>query len=138
MSAPVRRLIYVVVYEIIAILLIVFGLSAIGFASGGSGIIAVASSLIALTWNFIWTSLFERWERRQASQTRTVGRRIVHAVGFEAGLIVVLVPLMSVILGISLIQAFFLDLGLLCFFLVYTFAFAWLFDLILPPRTTKA
>lgn len=139
--SPKRRLvIYVVSYEFFAVLLTTVGLLVLGFSGGGSGTIAILSSSIALVWNYVWSSMFEAWERRQISQKRTVLRRIIHAVGFESGLILALVPIMAWVLGVSLLQAFILDLGLLLFFLLYTFVFAWLFDLLLPsvqPRNDQ-
>ncbi|SJN11951.1 hypothetical protein FM113_13485 [Leucobacter sp. 7(1)] len=135
MSAILRRVIYVITYEALAIVFITLTLLALGHGGAGSGIVAVASSTVALIWNFAWTSLFESWEKRQASQTRTVPRRIAHAVGFEGGLVVFLIPVLSGILGISLLDALVLELGILAFFFVYTFVFAWVFDLVLPPAT---
>lgn len=133
MSAVLRRIIYVVTYEVTAILFVSLALMALGHSGGGSTLVAIASSTVALLWNFVWTSVFEAWERRQASQTRTVRRRIAHAIGFEGGLVVFLIPLLAWILNVSLLDAFILELGILVFFLVYTFAFAWLFDIVLPP-----
>lgn len=95
----------------------------------------MAASTVAVVWNYVWTTLFEMWERRQVSQTRTVLRRMVHAVGFEGGLVVLLLPIVAATLRVSLMQAFSLEVGLLVFFLVYTFVFAWLFDKIWPPIT---
>lgn len=134
MSPHIRRIIYVVSYELIAVLIVTLALAVLGFSGGGSLITAVASSAVAVTWNYLWTTAFEAWEKRQRSQIRTLPRRIAHAVGFEAGLIVFLVPLMAWILQVSLWEAFLLDLGLLAFFLVYTFVFAWLFDHIFPRK----
>lgn len=134
MSSTVRRIIYVVSYEIVAILIVTLGLILLGFGGGHSGAVAVASSTVAMVWNFIWTTIFEAWERRQDSQTRTLPRRIAHAIGFEGGLIVWLLPVVAWILNVSLIQALALEAGLLAFFLVYTFVFLWLFDKVLPPR----
>lgn len=133
MSATSRRILYVIVYEAIAILFVSVALMALGHSGGGSGLVAVASSTVALIWNFVWTTLFEAWEKRQRSQVRTVRRRIAHAVGFEGGLVVFLVPLLAWILDVSLLDALVLELGMLVFFLVYTFVFAWLFDIVLPP-----
>lgn len=134
LSPVARRVIYVLSYELIAILFVTAALVVLGFGGVSSGLIAVVSSAVAIVWNFIWNTLFEAWERRQASQKRTIGRRIVHSVGFEGGLIVFLVPILAWILQVSLVEAFILELGLLVFFLIYTFVFAWVFDLILPPR----
>lgn len=134
MSSVRRRIIYVIIYEAIAIAAVTFGLSSLGFGGGSSGVIALASSAVAIVWNFLWNTMFEAWERRQQSQKRTLLRRVVHAVGFEGGLIVFLVPLMALILQVPLVEAFFLELGLLVFFLIYTFVYAWVFDLVLPPQ----
>ena len=133
MSPVVRRIIYVISYELFAILLTTVGLVVLGFGGGSSGIVAVAASTIAVIWNYLWTTMFEAWERRQESQTRTLPRRIVYAIGFEGGLVVFLLPVMAWILQVSLLQAFSLEVGLLAFFLVYTFVFSWLFDRVLPP-----
>ena len=134
MSPHIRRLIYVITYELIAVVLVTFALAILGFSNDGSVIVAVSSSTIALIWNYAWTTMFEAWEQRQTSQVRTVRRRIAHTMGFEAGLIILLVPVMAWILQISLLDALILDLGLLVFFLIYTFVFAWLFDLVFPRR----
>lgn len=133
-SPILRRVIYVASYEIIAIAFVTVALVVLGFGGGSSGLIAVVSSGVAIVWNFIWNTLFEAWERRQASTKRTIARRVVHSLGFEGGLIIFLVPILAWILQVSLVEAFILELGLLVFFLVYTFIFAWVFDLVLPPR----
>ncbi len=57
-----------------------------------------------------------------------VARRVAHAIGFEGGLALIMVPFMAWWMGITLWQALVLDVGLLLFFLVYTFVFAWVFD----------
>lgn len=87
-----------------------------------------------MLWNYVWTTLFESWENRQVSQTRTLKRRIVHAIGFEGGLVVLLLPVVAWLLKVSLLEALVLETGLLVFFLVYTFVFAWLFDKVSPPH----
>jgi uncharacterized membrane protein len=135
-SPALRRIVYVVSYELIAIALTTLGLAVLGFGGGSSGVVAVAASTVAVVWNFAWTTMFEMWERRQDSPTRTVARRIAHAFGFEGGLVVLLLPIVSWTLKVSLVQAFSLEIGLLAFFLVYTFAFAWLFDMVWPPVRT--
>ncbi|MNO07797.1 Bacterial Transmembrane Pair family protein [compost metagenome] len=46
----------------------------------------------------------------------------------EGGLVLILVPLFAWWFEVSLWQAFLMDVGLLLFFLVYTFVFNWAFD----------
>lgn len=123
-----RKLVYVCLFEGIAITLVSGVLLLLGHDALHSGATSVASSLVAMGWNFVWNSLFERWEARQADRTRTFRRRAAHALGFEIGLTLFLVPLFAWWLQISLLQALTLDISLLGFFLVYTFCFSWLFD----------
>ncbi|OBI10013.1 hypothetical protein AWC18_08065 [Mycolicibacter nonchromogenicus] len=136
MSPAFRRVVYVISYELVAIGLTTVLLTVVGFGSSGSGAVAVAASTVAVVWNYAWTTMFEAWERRQESATRTVARRIVHAVGFEGGLVVLLLPIVAALLKVSLLEALGLEIGLLAFFLVYTFVFAWLFDAVWPPIRT--
>ncbi len=72
--------------------------------------------------------MFERWEARQAVRGRSFVRRLAHGVGFEGGLTVLLVPVMSIWLEISPLEAFIANLGLLAFFFVYAVGFTWVFD----------
>lgn len=124
-----RKLVYAFFYELIAAGITGSGLAVLaGHDMWYAGAAAVAASVIALIWNLIYNTAFERWEAHQAKPGRGVLRRIAHATGFEAGLIIILVPLLSWWLHISLWQAFLLDLGLLAFFLVYTFVFNFMFD----------
>lgn len=124
-----RRVIYVTLYELIAMAAATLGLALLsGQGMAHSGVLAVAASVIAVLWNLAFNWLFERWESRQVQRGRTVARRIAHAIGFEGGLVLALVPLMAWWFDISLWQALVMDFGLIVFFLCYTFAFNWVFD----------
>jgi uncharacterized membrane protein len=98
------------------------------------------TSAIAVVWNLTFNSFFERWEARQAVRGRSVLRRIAHAVGFEGGLVALLVPTIAWWFDMSLWRALVMDLGLMVFFLVYTFVFNWAFDAIfgLPASAARA
>ncbi len=129
MQGVKRKLVYVSLYEVIGMTFSALGLALLsGAAPSSTGPLAVIITSIAVSWNFIYTTLFERWESRQLSRTRTVKRRIAHAVGFQLTLIVFLIPLIAWWMNISLVQAFALDLALILFIPCYTFAFNWLFD----------
>jgi len=123
-----RRVIYVALYEAIAIAVSSLLFMAIGQGAGASGVMAVAASAIAIMWNLSFNMLFEKWEARQQVKGRSVLRRIAHAIGFEGGLALVLIPLMAWWFGVSLWQATLMEAGLLVFFLVYTYVFNWSFD----------
>ncbi|AMM24628.1 PACE efflux transporter [Variovorax sp. PAMC 28711] len=124
-----RRVVYISLYEGIAIVAASIGLALMsGEGLGHSGVLAVIASVIAVLWNLTFNALFERWESRQAVRGRSLRRRIAHAVGFEGGLVAFLVPVFAWFLGVSLWQALMMDLGLVVFFLIYTFVFNWGFD----------
>ncbi len=124
-----RRVIYVTLYELIAIAAATVGLAQLsGQGAGHSGVVAVAASAIAVVWNLLFNWAFERWESRQVVRGRNVLRRIAHAVGFEGGLVLTLVPLFAWWFNVTLWQAFVMDLALIVFFLCYTFVFNWFFD----------
>jgi uncharacterized membrane protein len=129
MQGPLRRVVYVGLYEAIAILMAGLGLMLMsGRGALDSGALAAATSAVAVVWNVVFNHLFERWEARQAVRGRSLRRRVAHALGFEGGLTVLLVPLIAWWLGVSLWQALLMDVALLLFFLVYTFVFNWAFD----------
>lgn len=124
-----RRVVYITLYEGIAIVAASAGLALMsGQGVGHSGVLAVIASVIAVLWNLGFNALFELWESRQAVRGRSVKRRIAHAVGFEGGLVFFLVPIFAWWLGVSLWEALVMDLGLVVFFLGYTFVFNWVFD----------
>lgn len=129
MQGPRRKVVYVTLYELFAIAISSTGLAA---GSGASleraGVIAVASAVIAIVWNLVYNTLFERWESLQRVRGRSLGRRVAHAIGFELGFLVLLVPLFAWWFGISLEHALVLEIGLAMFFLLYTFVFNWAFD----------
>lgn len=124
-----RKIVYVSLYELFAIAISSTGLA---LGSGSSleraGVLAVASSLIAVAWNLVYNTLFERWEARQTVRGRGFQRRAAHAIGFELGFLFLLVPLFAWWLKIGLWHALGLEIGLALFFLAYTFVFNWAFD----------
>jgi uncharacterized membrane protein len=123
-----RKVVYVTLFELIAVGLTSSLLVLGGHDAGHAGAAAVASSAIAVIWNFVFNSLFEAWEARQATRGRSWKRRAAHAIGFEGGLVLVLVPLFAWWLDISLWEALVLDIGLLAFFMAYTYIFSLAFD----------
>lgn len=129
MSPVQRRVLQAVLYEAIAVAMVgpaVAWMFATSLQS--SALLALAMSSIALAWNYVFNALFERWEARQAVKGRSLGRRLLHGIGFEGGLVLFLVPLMAWWLNISLLQALIADLAILAFFFVYAIAFTWAFD----------
>jgi uncharacterized membrane protein len=123
-----RRVVYVGSYELIAILLSSVLLEFMSGAGATVVGIAVATSVIAIVWNLVFNALFELWEKHRKAKGRSIGVRILHALGFEGGLVIFLLPVVALWLDVSVWEALKLELGLLIFFLVYTFVFNWIFD----------
>ncbi|KVK94065.1 hypothetical protein WJ47_15135 [Burkholderia ubonensis] len=134
-----RKITQAILYEAIAIACISPAIAAL-FGEGlvYSGALSATMSAIALLWNMVYNTLFERWEATRVQRTRTLGRRIIHACGFEGGLIFILVPVVAWWLNISWLDAFLVDLGLFAFFFCYAFVFQWAFDRVFDvPAATK-
>ncbi|WHZ09851.1 MAG: hypothetical protein OJF60_000290 [Burkholderiaceae bacterium] len=124
-----RKVVYVTLYEAIAIAVASLGLASMsGSSAAHSSVAAALASGVAIAWNMVFNHLFEVWESRQPVRGRGLRRRIAHAVGFEGGLILMLVPLFAWWLDTTLWSALVMDLGLVVFFLVYSFVFCWSFD----------
>lgn len=129
MSPLSRRVLQAVLYEAIAIAFVGPVLSFAFDESPTSTFgLAVALSTIALIWNYAFNWIFERWEARESVRGRSFARRLAHGAGFEGGLAVVLIPVMSLWLSITPAAAFVANLGLLVFFFFYAIAFTWAFD----------
>ena len=139
LQGPLRRWVFVACYEGIAIAASSLLFVAIGQGAAASGAMAVVASTIAIVWNVVFNHLFERWEARQRVKGRSILRRAVHAMGFEGGLALVLIPLMAWWFGMGLWEAAVLEAGLLLFFLFYTYVFNWGFDRIFGlPASAQA
>ena len=135
-----RRIVYVVMFEVLGILV---ASSVLGMLSGASattsGLLGVMISTTGVIVNFLYNLGFEAWERRRAETTRTVAWRVVHAIGFQVALVTFLIPLIAWWLDVSLLQAFLYDAVLIVFFPIFTFAYNWSFDSVfgLPDAVTR-
>ena len=93
------------------------------------GAVTLAMAVLALAWNVVFNGMFDRALKRLAI-THNAWVRVVHALMFEGGLVALGVPLIAWWLNISLWQAFVLDIGVLLFFLPYTYIYHWVYDVV--------
>ncbi|KAK76432.1 transmembrane pair family protein [Bordetella holmesii CDC-H635-BH] len=91
------------------------------------GVLTAVIAWIALLWNMLYNAGFDRLENRMG-WTRTLRLRVVHALGFETGLILIVIPLAAWWLQISLWEAFVLDIALVLFYLPYAFFYNLAYD----------
>lgn len=134
LRSPAERLLHATVFEVIALLICAPVLAwAMGTSLAHMGALTLAISLIAMGWNMLFNAAFDRLQQRWGFQ-RTLAVRVAHAVSFELGLIVAVVPLAAWWLEIGLWEALLLDIGVLLFFLPYAIAFNCAWDTLRPPR----
>src|SRR5690606_5831015 len=85
------------------------------------GLLAIAGSVIATLWTYVFTLGFDRvLLRLRGTTARTLVLRVVYSLLFEAGLIAVLLPITAYVLGIGLFEALLVDIGLAVFYIVYS------------------
>jgi uncharacterized membrane protein len=103
------------------------------------GMVALFSAILAAVWNYVFNVLFDRsMVALCGSVHKTVPLRVAHSVVFEAGLLVVLMPLIAWYLHVSLLQAFMMDVSFSAFYLVYAFVFNWAYDVLFPiPQVSR-
>src|SRR5471032_282413 len=93
------------------------------------GLVTVLIAGLALAWNVVFNGMFDRVLKHYAI-AHNAWSRVVHALLFEGGLVAMGVPLIAWWLGVSLWQAFLLDIGVLLFFLPYTYVYHWGYDVL--------
>ena len=125
-----ERFFQALLFEVIAIAICApLGAWLLGYPLAHMGWLTLMISLIAMSWNMVFNFLFDRTQRRMGFD-RTAVARAVHAVLFEVGLLLAIVPLAAWWLGIGLWQAFVLDIGIALFFLPYVYLFNWTYDML--------
>ncbi|ASG67047.1 LysR family transcriptional regulator [Francisella halioticida] len=94
------------------------------------GILAIVISVIAMVWNLIYNYIFDSIESSfgQHRSRRSLLVRIMHAVLFELGLLVVTLPMVAYWLHMSLWKALLTDIGFVIFYLIYAFVYNYIFD----------
>lgn len=123
-----ERVIHAIIFELFALLLVVP--LVIGFTGKGVADVAIISlglSLYTVIWNYVYNIGFDnRFGHQRIS--RSMGLRVLHSVGFEAGLILVSVPMIAWFLQLSFLAAFMLEAVFLVVFFFYAIIFNWLYD----------
>jgi uncharacterized membrane protein len=134
-----RRILYVTIFEIIAIIASTILLMVLSGGSAENSLpIAVVISLIAVAWNYTYNLMFEKWEAKRKATDRSLLVRMSHAFGFEFGLCLIIVPIYMAWYSVGFWKAFQMEAVLLLFFLIYTFVFTYVFDTIFALPNSAA
>lgn len=132
-----RRIVHALSYEIILLVIIAIALSFIfDMSMEVTGTLGVAMAVTSVFWNMIFNHFFEKFEAKHHLK-RTVGVRILHAIGFEGGLMLATIPMVAYALEMSIGRAILLDLSMTLCILVYSFIFQWGYDAIENHLTLK-
>ena len=123
-----RRIIHALSYEVILLVIIAIALSFIfDVPMEVTGSLGIAMAVTSVVWNMIFNHFFEKFEHKHQLK-RTVKIRILHAIGFEGGLMLATIPMVAYAMKMSIWQAIVLDFGLTTCILIYTFIFQWCYD----------
>lgn len=127
-----ERLFHAVSFELIALAFIV-PVSALLVEKDTTDMLLVSAgmTLVAVFWNYVYNLLFDKFIGSNRME-RKIGIRVVHALGFEIGMLVFTIPLVSWYLSLSFIDTLILEAGMLSFILIYTGVFNWLYDVYQP------
>lgn len=128
-----RKLVYAITFETLAILLSTVLLAILSQSQSHNSLpVAIAVSVIALIWNYIFNSFFELIESKLRIKKRTVMVRLTHAISFELGLFFFTIPLYIWWYNVGFIKAISMEVTILVFFFIYTYLFTLVFDKLCP------
>lgn len=136
MRTTKERIHQAICFEIIGLLIVTpLGSWVFEMALANIAVVGLFSATIATIWNYYFNILFDKaMLRLYGSVQKRVVNRITHALLFEFGLLIILLPLIALYLQISLKAAFLMDIYLVVFYIVYTFIFTWIYDRLFPVR----
>lgn len=131
------RIRHAILFELIGLALIIpLGGLVFGLPADTMGVIGVGSAMAATIWNYIYNLGFDHTMQRWVGHTRkSMGLRVAHAVLFEAGLLLILMPPIAWYLGITLLQAFVMDIAIAAFYVAYAFVFNLAYDRLFPLQS---
>lgn len=128
------RIRHALAFEVIGLLLFAPLASWVfGYKMLTMGVIAVAASIVATVWNYFYNVLFDKAMLKLRNNVqKTVLIRVLHAVLFEGGLLLMFMPIIAWYLDITLWEAFIMDIGMAAFYLIYAFFYNIAYDKIFP------
>jgi len=128
------RICHALGFEIIGLLIFAPLASLVfGFELHLMGVVALAGSIVATVWNYFYNILFDNAMLKMRGEVKkTIPIRVLHAVLFEGGLLVLFLPAIAWYLDITLWEAFKMDIAMATFYLVYAFVFNWVYDRVFP------
>jgi uncharacterized membrane protein len=105
----------------------------LGASLGHVSVLTVLLATCAMVWNYVYNLGVDRLMARYLRRLdKTFWERVVHSLGFEAGFLLVSLPLVAWWMDMSVLTALFLDLGVAVFYMVYAFLYNLAYDRLFP------
>jgi len=104
------------------------------------GALSIVLSLTAMWLNYVFNLIFDIALVRlgRPVNVRPVWMRVLHAMLFEASLLILTIPVVAWWLDMTLWTAFLTDIGFALFFLIYAFIYNWVYDVVFPMPVQSA
>jgi uncharacterized membrane protein len=104
------------------------------------GALSIVLSLTAMWLNYVFNLIFDIALVRlgRPVNVRPVWMRVLHAMLFEASLLILTIPVVAWWLDMTLWTAFLTDIGFALFFLIYAFIYNWVYDVVFPMPVKSA
>lgn len=144
MRTPADRVRHLLLFEVSALAILVpVGTIFFGFDPFNIGSLGITTATIASVWNYLYNWGFDHALRKLTGSVHKRMRvRVLHAILFELGLVVMLVPLIAWWLGIGLWEALVADIAIVVFYVVFAFVYNIIYDRVFPipegPKSTPA
>lgn len=134
MRTTFDRIRHAVLFEVIGLILFTLaGTWIFSTPMGNMGVIAIFGATLAMLWNYLYNLIFDHVLLRfRGRLDKTVAMRALHAILFEIGLMILMLPFIMWYLGIGMIEALIMDMGYALFFMCYAFVFNWGYDIVFP------
>jgi uncharacterized membrane protein len=122
-------------FEIIGLLTVTpLGAFVFDMPAHAIGVVSLVSATLATAWNYVYNLAFDHaMVKLGMGVNKNLRTRVVHAVLFEVGLLIVLMPFIAWYLGVSLVHALVMDVSFALFYIVYAFVFNLGYDKLFPP-----
>lgn len=105
----------------------------LGVPLGHVSVLTVALATCAMVWNYVYNlgvdTLMLHYLHRL---DKSLWERVFHALGFEAGFLLVSLPLVAWWMDMSLMAALLLDIGVAVFYILYAFFYNLAYDRLFP------
>lgn len=134
MRAAADRIRHAICFEAIGVILAT-PLAAFTFhlPGGDSAVVVIVGASVAMVWNYIYNLGFDHaMSAARGAVEKTALIRVLHAVLFELGLLVLMLPAVAYYLDVGIGQALMMDAAMALFYVGYAFVFNWSYDRVFP------